>query len=226
MTDPLPGAHVTTGGPSAVHALGAVTVRKASVSPEDNNAYLLTAADGAQLLVDAAFDASRLLALVAEGGGRLDAVVTTHRHWDHHRALAEVLAATGARALAGAEDAAALPAPADRVLADGDRVAVGPLTLEVIGLRGHTPGSVALALTEPDDSASPGRVHLFTGDSLFPGGPGRTTSPAHFRSLMTDLERRVFDRFGDDTRVYPGHGDDTTLGRERPHLAEWWVRGW
>ncbi|TRW44027.1 MBL fold metallo-hydrolase [Georgenia yuyongxinii] len=226
MTDPLPGAHVAHGGPSTVHQLGAVSVRKASVSPEDNNAYLVTAADGAQLLVDAAFDSPRLLALVAEGTGRLDAVVTTHQHWDHHRALPDVLAATGALALAGAADAAALPAPVDRTLADGDRVAVGTLTLEVVALRGHTPGSVALALTEPDDGPSPGRVHLFTGDSLFPGGPGRTRSPADFQSLMTDLERRVFDRFADDTRVYPGHGDDTTLGRERPHLAEWWARGW
>nr|WP_127129322.1 MBL fold metallo-hydrolase [Georgenia sp. SYP-B2076] len=224
--DDLAGAHVTHGGPSAVHRLGGVTVRKASVSGEDNNAYLVTAADGAQLLVDAADDAPRLLALVAEGSGRLDAVVTTHRHWDHHRALPEVVAATGALTLAGAPDAAELPVPAGRTLTDGDTVVVGDLTLDVVALRGHTPGSVALALTEPDDGPHPGRVHLFTGDSFFPGGPGRTTSPRDFTSLMDDLERRVFDRFDDDTRVYPGHGDDTTLGRERPHLGEWRARGW
>ncbi|GAA1647648.1 MBL fold metallo-hydrolase [Georgenia ruanii] len=222
----LPGGHVTHGGPTAVHELGPVTVRKASVSAEDNNAYLVTAPDGAQLLIDAADDADRVLGLVAEGSGRLDAVVTTHRHWDHHRALPRVLAATGAVALAGAPDAPELPAPTDRPLAHGDRIALGPLSLEVIALRGHTPGSVTLALTEPDGAPSPGRVHLFTGDSLFPGGPGRTWSPADFESLMDDLEARVFDRFPDDTRVYPGHGDDTTLGRERPHLAEWRARGW
>lgn len=225
MTTP-PGAHVIPGGPSAEHRLGSVTVRKASVSAEDNNAYLLTAADGAQLLVDAADDAARVLALVAEGTGRLDAVVTTHRHRDHHRALPDVVAATGAPVLVGREDSGALPLPADRLLDDGDTITVGTLTLEVVALRGHTPGSVALVLREDEDGPAPGRVHLFTGDSLFPGGPGRTTSPAEFTSLMDDLEARVFARFGDGTLVYPGHGDDTTLGAERPHLAGWRTRGW
>jgi glyoxylase-like metal-dependent hydrolase (beta-lactamase superfamily II) len=91
----------------------------------------------------------------------------------------------------------------------------------VITLRGHTPGAVALALR---DGAH--RTVLLTGDSLFPGGPGRTTTPADFASLMTDLTERVFDPLADDTRVLPGHGDDTTLGAERPHLPSWWARGW
>ena len=103
----------------------------------------------------------------------------------------------------------------------GDVLTVGHLTLEVIALRGHTPGSVALAYREPA-----GRVHLFTGDSLFPGGPGATRTPADFASLMADLTDRVFDRFADDTVVYPGHGLGTTLGVERPHLEEWRARGW
>ena len=104
------------------------------------------------------------------------------------------------------------------------------MALEVVALRGHTPGSVALAYREPARTTAPdgvpGRVHLFTGDSLFPGGPGRTTAPADFRSLMTDLQERVFDALPDDTWVYPGHGRDTTLGAERPHLGQWWHRGW
>jgi glyoxylase-like metal-dependent hydrolase (beta-lactamase superfamily II) len=225
-TEDLTDAHVETGGSAVVHRLGSVTVRKASVSEQDNNAYLVTAGDGSQLLVDAADDATRLLGLVAEGSGRLDAVVTTHRHWDHHRALPAVVEATGAAVLAGAEDAAELPVAATRTLADGDVVALGDVELEVVALRGHTPGSVALALREGDDGPRPGRVHLFTGDSLFPGGVGRTWSPEDFTSLMDDVERRVFARFDDDTRVYPGHGDDTTLGRERPHLARWRARGW
>jgi glyoxylase-like metal-dependent hydrolase (beta-lactamase superfamily II) len=91
----------------------------------------------------------------------------------------------------------------------------------VIGLRGHTPGSVALLYTDPQ-----GHPHLFTGDSLFPGGPGKTTSPRTFASLMNDLESRVFGPLPDDTWVYPGHGDDTTLGTERPKLAQWRRRGW
>jgi glyoxylase-like metal-dependent hydrolase (beta-lactamase superfamily II) len=224
--DDLRGAHVDPGGPAVVHRLGGVTVRKASVSEQDNNAYLITADDGSQLLIDAADDATRLLALVAEGSGRLDAVVTTHRHWDHHRALPGVVEATGATVLAGADDAADLPVPVARTLDHGDVVAVGGVELEVIGLRGHTPGSVTLVLREGDDAPRPGRVHLFTGDSLFPGGVGKTWSPADFATLIDDVEERVFARFPDDTRIYPGHGDDTTLGLERPHLAEWRARGW
>ncbi|HJV12466.1 MAG TPA: MBL fold metallo-hydrolase, partial [Propionibacteriaceae bacterium] len=103
---------------------------------------------------------------------------------------------------------------------DGDQIQLGAEWLEVIGLVGHTPGSITLAYT------GAGRTHLFTGDSLFPGGPGKTNTPEDFRSLMNDLESKVFGRFDDDTVVHPGHGDDTTLGTERPHLADWWSRGW
>ncbi|WP_341360851.1 MBL fold metallo-hydrolase [Georgenia sp. M64] len=218
-------SHVHPGGPPVVHRLGPVTLTKLSVSAEDNNAYLVSV-PGAQILVDAADDAPRLLELVAASGDPLTAVVTTHRHWDHHRALAAVVAATGAQVLAGAQDASELPVPADRLLVHGATVAVGDLTLDVVALRGHTPGSVALALTEPASAPNPGRVHLLTGDSLFPGGPGRTWSPADFTSLMDDLAERVFARFGDDTVVHPGHGDGTTVGAERPHLQQWRARGW
>ena len=93
--------------------------------------------------------------------------------------------------------------------------------LEVIHLVGHTPGSIALLYRDPA-----GGPHLFTGDSLFPGGPGRTTNPQDFTSLMDDLETKVFGRLPDDTVVYPGHGADTTLGKERPAIPEWRARGW
>lgn len=214
---------VTSGGPSAVRELADLTIRKCSVSEQDNNAYLLTCAGtGAQLLVDAADDAPRLLALVAEGGGGLDEVVTTHQHWDHTRALADVVAATGARTAAGVDDADALPVPVDVRLRHGDSVRFGEVTLDVVHLRGHTPGSVALAFRERG-----GPVHLFTGDSLFPGGVGNTKNPGQsFDSLIRDVTERVFDVYDDDTWVYPGHGGDTTLGAERPHLGEWRARGW
>ncbi|MCB0950239.1 MAG: MBL fold metallo-hydrolase, partial [Mycobacterium sp.] len=88
---------------------------------------------------------------------------------------------------------------------------------------GHTPGSIALALGGP---ATGDQVQIFTGDCLFPGGPGRTTRPEEFESLMNDLETKVFANYPDGTAIYPGHGDDTTLGAERPHLAEWRERGW
>ena len=217
---------VVPGGPSDVRRLPEAVIRKAAVAATDNNCYLVTCRrTGRQLLVDAADDAPRLAALVAEGaedgGAGLDLVVTTHQHWDHHRALAAVLSATGAASAAGRPDADALPVRPDRLLDHGDVVTVGDLSLDVVQLRGHTPGSVALVLRSAD-----GSVHAFTGDSLFPGGPGRTTSPQDFTSLMDDLEERIFDVLPDETWIYPGHGKDSTLGTERPHLGEWRARGW
>lgn len=214
---------VTPGDPTQVRELPGLTIRKIAVSEMHNNVYLLTCArTGAQLLIDAADDADRIAELVAEGSGRLDAVVTTHQHWDHTRALESVVAATGARTYAGADDADALPVPADVRLEDGDSIAFGEVTLDVIHLRGHTPGSVALAYPDPH-----GHAHIFTGDSLFPGGVGNTKNEGQsFDSLYADVTSRIFDRFGDDTWIYPGHGADTTLGAERPHLAEWLERGW
>lgn len=214
---------VTPGGPTDVRELPGLTIRKISVSEMHNNVYLLTCAvTGAQLLIDAAYDADRIGALVAEGTGRLDALVTTHQHWDHTRALEEVVAATGARTYAGADDADALPVAPDVRLAHGDSVSFGDITLEVIHLRGHTAGSVALAYADPD-----GVTHIFTGDSLFPGGVGNTKNEGQsFDSLYADVTTRIFAEFDDDTWIYPGHGADTTLGAERPHLAEWRERGW
>ena len=214
---------VEPSGGTATRELTDATLRKLAVSEMANNVYLLTCRrTGAQLMVDAAADPQACLALVREGGGRLDLVVTTHAHWDHHRALADVVAATGAATAAGADDADGLPVPPDRLLHQGDRIEVGDLVLEVLHLRGHTPGSVALAWAEPG-----GRTHLFTGDSLFPGGVGNTKNPGQsFASLIDDVTTRVFDVYPDDTWVYPGHGGDTTLGAERPHLQEWRDRGW
>jgi glyoxylase-like metal-dependent hydrolase (beta-lactamase superfamily II) len=214
--------HVEPGGPVRLLHLGPALLRKRSVSAMDNNVYLVTCRrTGAQLLVDAADEPDLVADLVTSGSGRLDLVVTTHRHQDHHRALRAVVDRYRPRTAAGADDADALPVPPDHRLEHGDRLEVGALRLEVIALRGHTPGSVALALRD-----GAGRTHLFTGDSLFPGGPGRTWAAKDFTSLMDDLEARVFGSYPDATVVHPGHGDGTTLGRERPHLAEWRARGW
>ena len=218
---------VTSGGPSDVRVLPDVVIRKASVSAMDNNCYLLTCrTTGEQLLVDAADDAPRLLALVEEGtadGGRgLATIVTTHQHWDHHRALVEVAAATGATTGAGRDDADALPLAPDVRLDHGGTVTVGALSLRVVHLRGHTPGSVALVLASSD-----GSTHVFTGDSLFPGGVGNTQKDAaRFASLIDDVEERLFGTLPDETWVYPGHGGDTTIGAERPALPQWRERGW
>ncbi len=192
-----------------------------SVGPMDNNAYLLAHGTDA-VLIDAADEADVLLELTA--GLNLVGVVTTHRHADHLGALAAVVAATGAVAYAGTPDAAAIAdatGVACREVWDGDTIAVGGVPLAVIGLVGHTPGSITLAHTPAD---APDR--LFTGDALFPGGIGRTRSGADFDSLFRDVTTKLFDRFGDDTVVHPGHGADTTLGAERPHLGQWRARRW
>lgn len=215
---------VVPGGPADVRELPELTIRKLAVSQMHNNVYLLTCRrTGEQLLVDAADDAPTILAMVrGSGNGELATVVTTHQHWDHTRALADVVATTAARTVSGIEDADALPAPVDLRVAQGDRVAVGQVTLDVIHLRGHTPGSIALAYADPE-----GHTHLWTGDSLFPGGVGNTKNPGQsFDSLIEDVTTRVFDVYDDDTWFYPGHGADSTLGRERPHLGEWRDRGW
>lgn len=204
---------------------GSLTIRRVSVSEMDNNSYLLTCAQtGAQLLIDAADEAERLLALLHEGSpdGRLDTVVTTHKHWDHVRALAAIVEATGARTAAGEDDADALPVAVDVRLQHGDTVEVGDVTLDVVHLRGHTPGSVALTHHGAD-----GSVQVFTGDSLFPGGVGNTQGHAgRFRSLIDDVEQRLFAVLPDETVVHPGHGAGTTLGTERPHITGWRERGW
>jgi glyoxylase-like metal-dependent hydrolase (beta-lactamase superfamily II) len=208
---------VSRGSAPAVRALDHLTITKVSVGPMDNNAYLLRCGDD-QLLIDAANDDETLLALIGDAG--LATVVTTHRHGDHWQALQDVVEATGARSLAHADDAAEIPVVTD-TLADGDTVTVGDCALEVIHLVGHTPGSIALLYRDPN-----GHGHLWTGDSLFPGGPGRTTNPTEFDSLMTDLETKVFGRLPDETWFYPGHGRDSTLGKERPAIPEWRARGW
>jgi glyoxylase-like metal-dependent hydrolase (beta-lactamase superfamily II) len=216
---------VAPGGPADSRETGDLVITKVAVDPEmSNNCYLLRCVStGDQVLIDAAAEPSTLLGLIGDAG--LTHVVTTHQHWDHHRALSDVVAATGAEVVAGAPDAEAITeqtgVPVTRTVDDGDAIPVGSCPLRVIRLTGHTPGSIALLYD--DGSGSP---HLFTGDSLFPGGPGRTTNPTDFTSLMDDLEAKVFGALPDVTWFYPGHGNDSTLGQERPAIPEWRARGW
>jgi glyoxylase-like metal-dependent hydrolase (beta-lactamase superfamily II) len=215
--------HVDT-GTGARRTLPGATIVKVSVGPMDNNAYLITCSrTGETLLIDAANDADTLIDVIREYAPDVSLIVTSHQHFDHWQALAAVASATGAPTAAHELDAEPLPVKPDRILANGDIIKIGDLSFQVIHLRGHTPGSVALALT---GDATGGVPQLFTGDCLFPGGPGRTTGPEEFESLMGDLENKVFAQYPDDTVIYPGHGDDTTLGAERPHIQEWRARGW
>jgi glyoxylase-like metal-dependent hydrolase (beta-lactamase superfamily II) len=209
-------------GTAARRILPGATVVKVSVGPMDNNAYLVTCSNtGETLLIDAANDAEILLELIERYAPKLSLIVTSHQHQDHWLALADVAKATGVPTAAHQLDAEPLPVKPDRVLANGDTVKIGELSFDVIHLQGHTPGSVALALDGADDA-----THLFTGDCLFPGGVGKTWKEGDFEKLLGDVTSRVFDVYGDSTVVYPGHGDDTTLGAERPHLDEWKQRGW
>jgi glyoxylase-like metal-dependent hydrolase (beta-lactamase superfamily II) len=217
---------VSPGGEPQTRTAGSLQITKLAVDPQmSNNCYLLRCSDtGDQVLVDAADEAPRLLELIGEGG--LTAVVTTHQHWDHHRALAEVVEATGATVVAGEPDADAITeqtgVTVDHRVGEGDQVHVGTCSLVVIPVAGHTPGSICLVY---DDGT--GHPHLFTGDSLFPGGVGNTQGDAaRFRQLIDDVSSKVFDVLPDETWFYPGHGNDSTLGAERPHLAEWRERGW
>jgi glyoxylase-like metal-dependent hydrolase (beta-lactamase superfamily II) len=212
---------VTVGGDADVRELPALVISKLAVGPYNNNSYLLRCAvTGAQVLVDAAAEPERLLELVGDEG--LAAVVTTHAHGDHWAALVPVVAATGARTLAHPDDAGDIAAVIDETVPDGGTVRVGDVVLTAIHLVGHTPGSIALLY---DDPAGP--PHLFTGDCLFPGGVGNTwKDPDRFDTLYAGVVAKLFDRLPDETWVYPGHGGDTTLGAERPHLAEWRERGW
>jgi glyoxylase-like metal-dependent hydrolase (beta-lactamase superfamily II) len=217
---------VSPGGPADTREAGDLVITKVAVDSEmSNNCYLLRCTStGDQVLIDASAEPDTLLPLVGDAG--LTHVITTHQHWDHHRALADVVAATGAEVVAGAPDADAITeqtdVPVDRRVDDGDTVPVGSCTLRVIRLTGHTPGSIALLY---DDGS--GRPHLFTGDSLFPGGVGNTRGNADdFARLLGDVETKIFAELPDETWFYPGHGNDSTLGAERPHLQEWRERGW
>jgi glyoxylase-like metal-dependent hydrolase (beta-lactamase superfamily II) len=214
--------HVDPGGDATRRTLDALTITKLSVGPMDNNAYLLRCeSTGEGVLIDAANEPDRLLELVGDELP-LTRVITTHQHPDHWQGLAAVVGATKAATVAHPLDAGPLPVPVTEHVEHGDTIPVGDCTLRVIHLRGHTPGSIALLYDDPT-----GHPHLFTGDSLFPGGPGNTRgNAADFTSLLDDLEERVFGTLPDETWVYPGHGSDTTLGAERPHLPEWRERGW
>lgn len=212
--------NVTVGGPADTRELPALTLTKVAVGSFDNNSYLLRCTGtGTQVLVDAAAEPDTLLRLV---NGDLAGVITTHRHGDHWQALEQIVAATGATTYAGRYDADGIPVPTDVLVEDGDAIQFGQIELTAIHLVGHTPGSIALRYDDPS-----GFPHLITGDCLFPGGVGNThNDPARFASLLGDVRAKVFDAMPDETWVYPGHGNDTTLGAERPHLDEWQARGW
>lgn len=199
-----------------------------TVGSMDNNCWLLCWG-GEALLVDAADDAEHLLALAEQLGVRITDVLTTHQHADHTRALADVLKATGARHHGPRLDAEALPVAPDRVYGndEGSRepldlagAQLPELGLQVVELRGHTPGGLAVL------DLADGRVpRAWVGDSVFPGGVGKTNSPEQFQQLLGDVRDRIF-TLPEETRIHPGHGDSTSVGEEKGKVDEWVARGW
>ena len=194
--------HTDPGGAAARRDLGALTITKVSVGPMDNNAYLLVCTEtGEALLIDAANEPDRLAGVVgAAKGAQLRTTVTTHRHYDHWQALGAVAEKFGTRQLAHPLDAPELPVPVDDTVEQGDTITVGRVPLEVIHLRGHTPGSIALVYRAADGP------HLFTGDSLFPGGAGEDELTGRLR---------VADGRPRGARVRHAAGRDVGLPRPR-----------
>lgn len=212
---------VVPGGLPGVRDVPGLRITKIALGEFSNNSYILECtATGERLLIDAATDAPALLRHL--GSRPLAKVLTTHSHKDHWEALSAVVAGTGAQTLAHPADAPAISCPTDVLVRDGDDVVVGNVVLRAIHIVGHTLGSIVLAYEEPDGSS-----HLWTGDCLFPGGVGSSyDTPDLFEILYGMVVTKIFDVYGDDTWVYPGHGDDTTIGSERPNLMEWERRGW
>jgi glyoxylase-like metal-dependent hydrolase (beta-lactamase superfamily II) len=186
-----------------------------AVGPYDNNIYLLSDPKSREsVLIDAANNAARILK-EAEGL-RVTDILTTHGHGDHVQALAEVQARWHARARFHAGDAQMMPVGSDRLLQDGDRIMFGAFALNTLHTPGHTPGSVCFLI---DDLC-------FSGDTLFPGGPGATRNRnASFPQIIESIRTKLF-TLPNETQVLPGHGASTTIARERPHLEEWIARGW
>lgn len=206
--------HVVPGAAPHVYPMAScMQVKKLSVGVLDNNVYLIhCTGTNESLVIDGAAEPERILSLVA--GTTVVGIAQTHGHGDHVRALPALVDALGVPVFAHAGDSGRMPVPT-RGLSGGDSLKVGEIEVEVVHTPGHTPGGLCYLA----------RGHLFSGDTLFPGGPGNTSGDrAAFGQIMTSLD--VLFSLPDDTRVSPGHGLDTSIGRERPHLETWRARGW
>ena len=181
-------------------------VKVPHMGPVDNNAYILTCRrTGEAVIIDAPAEPEKLLREV--GDSKVKAIIITHRHQDHTAGLSEMKRQVDAPVVAHPDDAAALPFPPDIQLKDGDTYQVGGVQLLAMHTPGHTPGALCLLTGK----------HLFTGDTLFPGGPGRTSSAEAFRQVKESIGRSLMP-LPDETTAYPGHGDDTTIGKAREEI--------
>ncbi len=192
-----------------------VEVHKVVVGPYENNVFVVRCRHtGDAVLLDAANEHDMLLELARELGVRT--VLETHGHWDHIQAVPAIRDA-GFEVGVTAADAAMLPSY-DYILEDDTIIEVGRARLHTIITPGHTPGSICFKLVD--------KPLLFTGDTLFPGGPGNTEGDStRFGQIIESIDQRLFP-YAPDTIILPGHGDNSTIGDERPQLQEWVDRGW
>lgn len=200
-----------------------ISIDKLAVGPYDNDSYVVSCDEtGAAVVIDAAAEPDRILATCR--GLEVASVLTTHGHLDHIGALDPVKDALAVPWYMHPADVPIAERSPDEPFAGGEEVVLGRIALHVVHTPGHTPGSVSFVF-EPRDQTE---VHvLFSGDTLFPGGPGATRwDYSDFGQIMDSLENDLFPRLPDDTIVHPGHGPSTTIGQERPHLGEWRARGW
>jgi glyoxylase-like metal-dependent hydrolase (beta-lactamase superfamily II) len=198
-----------------VHYDGEIVIKKIEVGTLENNAYFVIDPDSKEaLLIDAAWEPDRLLAETE--GLKVLKILTTHGHRDHWQAFDPVRASLKVPGGIGEIDRDMLPTPPDFTIKDGDEFQFGTHKLKAMFTPGHTPGGTCFLFGQ----------HLFSGDTLFPGGPGNTKSAiGNFPQIIESIRTRLF-TLPEDTVVYPGHGLDTTIGKEKPHLQEWIDRGW
>ncbi len=214
---PAAGEHFAVACPAMSpwhHDDGELRIRKMCAGPLENNVYVVACGrTGRSVVIDAAAEPERIV--VAAAGTTPIAVLTTHGHHDHVGAAAEVCRALGVPFRIHAADAALAGLPPDLAIEDEDEIAVGELSVRALHTPGHTPGSTCFLVG----------TQLFSGDTLFPGGPGATGDAAAFSRVIDSLRTRLF-TLPDDTVVLPGHGLDTTIGTERPALGGWVARGY
>jgi glyoxylase-like metal-dependent hydrolase (beta-lactamase superfamily II) len=186
-----------------------------NIGPYENNIFVVSdSASGEAFVIDAGYEPQTVAQAVQ--GLNVRSILITHGHRDHHEHAEQLRKLLGVPLGIGVDDVSMLGFSPDFTIQDGQKLTFGSLALDAIHTPGHTPGSTCLLIDN----------HLFTGDTLFPGGPGNThKDPQRFATIINSIRERLFN-LPEDTNVYPGHGRDTTVGQERPHLQEWIDRGW